>query len=556
MTAHAVEIESGDRGADVRKLLRTSMVGRQGLALYGRVDDLLPTSDGPALRLPQVLALAAAERGANVVLLNPVFGVEHVAPPGRPQSSVELPGFTEDSDELLSLTLRALARSADRFVLLLTGLPCSAEHGDRTTRTLLRSLPVSTVMPANVSLVIAFATPQPPDFLVGATGWTTTPITLPDIWERRSAMADWQERGIFTTAELDVDDIAGSTAGLELDDLRRLVEEHEHLAPLTRPRIAEARQVVMERRLEGLFSVEHRPSVSFDDVVGGEAVKDLARMCDFRPIGLFGPPGTGKTLLALAFARELGFPLIHMDTRLKGGFTGETARNIALVREVLTAYAPAVLFIDEVDLLFGSTSDYNGDNGTSNEIRKFVLEFLNNAKKLNVQVIVASNNPWSRIQSRTLDRVRAVPVFPPTGGAVLAIARLEAAKEGYRLNREAEELFASAAHDTWTGRRIERVIGSACSRARRVQATDLSRDILAPWFKGVSGRRDRAAELNLLEAVLVSDPACLPGIARADAGLPPAPLPRCLDGLVDADGVPDNALIEAELRSDGLREAR
>jgi AAA+ superfamily predicted ATPase len=556
VTAPTMELQTEDRGTSVLDGLRRCLVNRRGLALFGHVDDLIPTTSGPALRLPQVLALSGVEAGVTLVTVNPMAAPEFVVPPGARRPSIELPAFSDDPEGMLSETLGALGRCSERYVVLLTHTPCSAEHGDRVLRTLLRTLPVSHVMPANVTLVVAFSSPEAPDFLVHATGWEVLRLPLPDLWERRRALSDWLERGIFTPADLDPDQIAGATAGLELDDLRRLVAEHEQLRPLTAARIAAARQLVLETRLDGLLRVDHRPSVTFDDVAGGEALKDLVRHCDFTPIALNGPPGTGKTLLALATARELGLALLHLDSSLKGSFVGHTARNIALVREVVTAYAPVVVFIDEVDLLLGSTSDYNGDNGTSNEIRKFVLELLNDAKDLNVQVIVASNNPWSRVQSRVRDRIVSVPVLHPTGENVLVIARLEAEKAGVALSREAEQVLADAQGVTWTGRQIKKVISGASSQARRAQVSLLTGERLAPLVRGLPGRNDRAAELNALEAVLVADHVMLPWVARADAGKPAVPLPPYLEGLVDEDGVLDEQGVLAQLHAEGLRDAR
>jgi hypothetical protein len=551
-----MELQSQDRGTSVLDGLRRSLVNRRGLALFGHVDDLIPTAAGPGLRLPQALALGGAEVGATLVTLQPLAPPELVVPPGVAGPRVDLPAFSDDLEEMLAQTLGVLARRPERFILFLSNAPCSAEHGDRVLRTLLRSLPVSHVMPANVTLVVSFCTPDAPDFLVQATGWEVMRVALPDLWERRRALSDWHEREIFNPVDLDADQIAGATAGLELDDLRRLVAEHEALAPLSAVRLAAARQTVLETRLNGLLRVDHRPALTFDDVAGGDALKDLVRHCDFGPIALNGPPGTGKTMLAQAAARELGLALIHLDSNLKGSFVGHTARNLALVREVVTAYAPVVVFVDEVDLLLGSTSDYNGDNGTSNEIRKFALELLNDAKDLNVLVIVASNNPWSRVQARVRDRVVSVPVLHPTGEDVLAIARLEAAKAGVVLSRDAEQVIAEAKGVTWTGRQIKKVIASASSQALRAQVSLLTAERVAPLVRGLAARHDRAAELNALEAVLVSDHVMLPWVARANASKPAVPLPQYLEGLVDNGGVLDERAVLAQLHAEGLRDAR
>ena len=148
-------------------------------------------------------------------------------------------------------------------------------------------------------------------------------------------------------------------------------------------RISEVRSAALTRQLGDLCRSTTIPPISFDDVVGGEAVKAAVQQAQregrFTPLALVGPPGVGKTMLGKAAARELGLPIAYVDSRLKGGIVGETARNLARLREMLIAYAPVVAFWDEIDLLLGRSTDYNGDSGASNEVRQAILTLLQDA---------------------------------------------------------------------------------------------------------------------------------------------------------------------------------
>ena len=113
-----------------------------------------------------------------------------------------------------------------------------------------------------------------------------------------------------------------------------------------------------------LINIEERPDVKFDDVIGAENAK--AELKDFvkyledpkaymkhalavpKGLLLYGPPGTGKTMLARAMAGETDATFISMSAarlRNSGEATIERLFNVA------RKYAPAIVFIDEVDAI-------------------------------------------------------------------------------------------------------------------------------------------------------------------------------------------------------------
>ena len=107
------------------------------------------------------------------------------------------------------------------------------------------------------------------------------------------------------------------------------------------------------------------PSDTFDDVIGQEHVKQEMRFFinylkdpqRFRnrlnavPRGLllYGPAGTGKTMLAKAFAHEAGLAFVSSQGN---EFTSPNGANdLHRVFSAARRYAPAVIFIDEIDAL-------------------------------------------------------------------------------------------------------------------------------------------------------------------------------------------------------------
>ncbi|KJE89485.1 hypothetical protein CAOG_08455 [Capsaspora owczarzaki ATCC 30864] len=77
-----------------------------------------------------------------------------------------------------------------------------------------------------------------------------------------------------------------------------------------------------------------------------------------RGVLLFGPPGTGKTLLARAVATEshANFLSVSVPDLVKG-HVGESERTLRRVFARAVRLAPCVVFIDEIDALFGTVLD-------------------------------------------------------------------------------------------------------------------------------------------------------------------------------------------------------
>jgi len=142
------------------------------------------------------------------------------------------------------------------------------------------------------------------------------------------------------------------------------------------------------------------PNVSFDDIAGHHKAKQrLGEVINFfkepklldtfdivPPKGmlLYGPPGTGKTMLAKAFAKEAELPFIST--------TGLELLQPEKTKSIFTrakAYAPAIIFIDEIDTL----GKRDGENGREVPINKLLSEMdgFSGRKGEDIFVIAATN---------------------------------------------------------------------------------------------------------------------------------------------------------------------
>ena len=142
------------------------------------------------------------------------------------------------------------------------------------------------------------------------------------------------------------------------------------------------------------------PNVSFSDIAGHhkaksrllEVIKFLKEpklLNDFGiqpPKGmlLYGPPGTGKTLLAKAFSAEAQLPFISI--------TGVELLQLDKIKKVFEKakdYAPAIIFIDEIDTI----GKREKENSREVQINKFLAQMdgFGNKEDEHVFIIAATN---------------------------------------------------------------------------------------------------------------------------------------------------------------------
>jgi SpoVK/Ycf46/Vps4 family AAA+-type ATPase len=187
-----------------------------------------------------------------------------------------------------------------------------------------------------------------------------------------------------------------------------------------------------------------RPSITFRDVGGMEALKEEIRLkivhplqhpelyrAYGKPIGggilMYGPPGCGKTHLARATAGEInaGFIPVGINDVLDM-WLGNSEKNLHQIFEQARRAQPCVLFFDEVDALGASRADMRLSGGR-HLINQFLAELDGvQASNTGVLILAATNAPWHldpafRRPGR-FDRVLFVP--PPDAAARASILRI------------------------------------------------------------------------------------------------------------------------------------
>lgn len=197
--------------------------------------------------------------------------------------------------------------------------------------------------------------------------------------------------------------------------------------------------------ISDLMGFMSKPDVNFSHVGGMDVVKKEIEMKIIFPLKhpemykaygkktgggilLYGPPGCGKTFIAKATAGEVNAQFISVGlNEILDMWIGNSEKNLHEVFERARAYAPCVLFFDEIDALGASRSDMRQSAGR-HLINQFLLE-LDGVESNNDGVLVlgATNSPWHldpafRRPGR-FDRIIFVP--PPDDPARESIFKLK-----------------------------------------------------------------------------------------------------------------------------------
>ena len=151
------------------------------------------------------------------------------------------------------------------------------------------------------------------------------------------------------------------------------------------------------------------PNESLANVVGLERAKrrlgdvvdwlnnprKLAELGVSPPRGflLSGPPGTGKTLLARAVAGEARLPFLSLSAgELESKWFGESAARIRELFRKARAYAPAIVFIDEIDSIALRRDGARGSETTRSTLNQLLASMDGYTQSLRPVFVLAATN--------------------------------------------------------------------------------------------------------------------------------------------------------------------
>ena len=160
-----------------------------------------------------------------------------------------------------------------------------------------------------------------------------------------------------------------------------------------------------------ILSDAERPNIRLDDVIGAENAKEELRyfvkylqnpkqflMNGGKPpkgVLLYGPPGTGKTMLAKAMAGESDVTFLQTSaSEFKNKYIGESEANIRKIFAKAKKYAPAIIFIDEIDAIGKKRTGGEFNSNTESMLNALLTEmdgFRGTDSKKLVFVLAATN---------------------------------------------------------------------------------------------------------------------------------------------------------------------
>ena len=160
-----------------------------------------------------------------------------------------------------------------------------------------------------------------------------------------------------------------------------------------------------------ILSDAERPNTKFRDVIGAENAKEelkyfvkyLQNPKQFLSSGgrppkgvlLYGPPGTGKTMLARAMAGESDVTFIQTSAaEFLNKYVGGTEENIKKLFVKAKKYAPAIIFIDEIDAIGKKRSGSELSSHTETALNALLTQmdgFSGNDMKKPIFVLAATN---------------------------------------------------------------------------------------------------------------------------------------------------------------------
>lgn len=195
----------------------------------------------------------------------------------------------------------------------------------------------------------------------------------------------FEERLADISRELYLQSVASKLAGerkvLSFETAPKLSEDHRHVTIRLRD-FCLKRATAADDANSILDDVE-KPDVHFSDVIGAaDAKEELVFFIEYlrnpkkftaqglkppKGVLLYGPPGTGKTMLAKAMAGESDVAFIPaVASSFVTAWQGSGPESVRQLFQKARRYAPAIIFIDEIDAIGRKRS--GGNNAHAEEM--------------------------------------------------------------------------------------------------------------------------------------------------------------------------------------------
>jgi len=189
-----------------------------------------------------------------------------------------------------------------------------------------------------------------------------------------------------------------------------------------------------------------------------------------RSLLLAGPSGVGKTQVARTLANESGLTFLSATTAdVKANYLGQSGNRVKLLFERARSSAPAILFLDELDVIAPDRATAGGNDQLTDEIVGQLLQEMDgiNVRESHVFLVAASNR-LERIDAAVRSRFQEKLVIPlPDRNARIRLLTnmLTGKKIGFPLKDGAGLLADQTKDRALSGRDLEAWVQAAEQKA-------------------------------------------------------------------------------------------
>jgi len=260
-----------------------------------------------------------------------------------------------------------------------------------------------------------------------------------------------------------------------------------------------------------------------------------------RGLLLVGAPGTGKTTLARAIARACDIKFVHASATQwqSAGGLDQHLRAMRMTFAEARRYAPAILFIDEIDSI-GNRETFEGSNAIyQTEVVNGLLEQIQGMDEQAPLIVIGATNFIDKIdpalrRAGRLDQVINVPRPNVAGLEQIFAYYLAPQRKSRNLDRDVKVKALAQLAFGLTGADVEFFVRGAARRARKAGRRICHADLVAEVT-----RRPRSPD-----AVARLSPEDMRRVAVHETG-------HALSALCSATGTPDLTFVTIIPRMDG-----
>jgi SpoVK/Ycf46/Vps4 family AAA+-type ATPase len=319
------------------------------------------------------------------------------------------------------------------------------------------------------------------DAILSRFGWEIE-LQLPGMEDRRQILSQ-EVKALGLSVEVP-EEVAALTQGMSGRDLKQLAQSVRSVAYPAEPTQEHFLDAIGAARKSHNTKVDRK--AGWETLVLDDAILDrLKLVCALlrdaekwqgqgvsipRSLLLAGPSGVGKTQVARTLANESGLTFIAATTAdVKANYLGQSGNRVKLLFERGRSSAPAILFLDELDVIAPDRAATGGNDQLTDEIVGQLLQEMDGISARDSHVfLVAASNHLERIDAAVRSRFQEKLVIPlPNHQArVRLLTNLLAGKKiGFPLNDGAVLLAGQTKDQALSGRDLEGWVQTAEQKA-------------------------------------------------------------------------------------------